>query len=213
MDASIDRLTNRQQQSGWGWLSRFCVAALMAMMLGACSSSGSDSDSGDNDDNDDDTEETANSPTVAGDILISEIMANPDFIADVLGEWIELYNPGTEKLDLQGCVVSDNTGGNFVINRKLRVLAGRYRTFAISATPGFVPDASYNGSGFTLNNTADIVTLTCNGVVIDARNYTSTASGRSSSLSNNGNGLWCNDLVNFYNGTDSGTPGATNINC
>ncbi len=84
--------------------------------------------------------------------------------------------------------------------------------YVISANPGFVPDINYNGTGLTLDNPADILTLTCNGIVIDSRNYTLASSGSSSSLSNNGNAKWCDNLVNIYNG-DSGTPGAANINC
>ena len=113
---------------------------------------------------------------------------------------------------MRDCVFSDAATSNFSINVDLFIEAGEYVTFAISANPGFVPDINYNGTGLTLTDPANTLTLTCNGIVIDSRNYTFSSSGNSSSLSNNGNARWCDDLVNNYNG-DTGTPGAANINC
>ena len=154
-------------------------------------------------------------PTVARDILFSELMSNPDFLLDNLGEWFEIRNPGTAKLNLRDCVFSNAATNNFGINFDLFIEADEYVTFAISENPGlgFVPDINYIGTGLTLDNLADTLTLTCNGIVIDSRSYTIPSSGRSSALSNNGNAKWCDDLVNLYNPVDKGTPGAANINC
>ena len=184
-------------------------AFFVAYFAVACSSDGGST----SEPVDDDTPvEIIPGPTVAKDIIFSELMSNPDTLVDALGEWFEIQNPGTVKLNLRDCVFSDAATSNFSINSDLFIEAGEYVTFAISENPGFVPDINYNGKGLTLTDPADTLTLTCNGIVIDSRNYTFSSSGNSSSLSNNGNARWCDDLVNNYNG-DTGTPGAANINC
>jgi hypothetical protein len=191
-------------------IRRIMLIAILAIVAVACSSSGSDSGSDDIND-DDDTNDVTPTPTRAGDILFSELMADPDVLLDTIGEWIEIQNPTTGSLNLIGCVVSVANTSNFVIGIDVEIPAGEYLTFASSLNPGFVPDFVYSG-GLTLSNVADTITLTCNGVTIDLRNYTMTAGGQSSALSNDGSGKWCIDQVNFYNG-DRGTPGAANGNC
>ena len=37
-----------------------------------------------------------------GTVLITEVMVNPDAVPDVSGEWIEVYNPSTQAIDLAG---------------------------------------------------------------------------------------------------------------
>lgn len=37
-----------------------------------------------------------------GTLILSEIMANPDSVPDSVGEWIEVYNPSTQALDIGG---------------------------------------------------------------------------------------------------------------
>jgi hypothetical protein len=182
--------------------------AIFAVACGGGGGGGSGSDS----DNDDTPIDVIPSPTMAKEVLFSELMINPSTLADVLGEWFEIRNPGIEKLSLQNCVFSDAVLSSFIINFDLIIEAGEYLTFAISPNPGFVPDIDYNGTGLTLDNAADTLILTCNGILIDSRNYSLSSNGSSSSLSNNGNAKWCDDLINNYNG-DTGTPGFANIDC
>jgi hypothetical protein len=182
-------------------------ASIVAILTSACGGGGSGSGSG----NDDVTTPVEpSSPTMSKEILISELMVNPSTLANSLGQWFEVHNPGASELNLRDCVFSNTAIIGFNINFDMIIDAGEYLTFAISAIPGFVPDFNYNVSGLTLIIPADILTLTCNGIVIDSRNYTFTSSGRSSALSNNGNAKWCDDRVNPYNG-DTGTPGSANI--
>ena len=46
-------------------------------------------------------------PPAAGELLISEIMYNPEGVRDDLGEWVEIYNPQGDSLDLDGCTIGD----------------------------------------------------------------------------------------------------------
>ena len=53
------------------------------------------------------TEEAAISPSTAGDLVITEIMAIPTVVPDPDGEWFELYNASGSLLNLAQCVISD----------------------------------------------------------------------------------------------------------
>ena len=153
------------------------------------------------------------SPTAPGKIVFSEIMANPAALADRDGEWFELANQGGSSIDLRNCVVADDSTVNFTIVDELIVDAGMFQTFANGPNPGFLPGFDYGASGMSLNNSDETLTLTCNGIVIDQIAYTASSSGRSFSLSGNGNANWCDDTVNDYGAGDTGTPGQPNIDC
>jgi hypothetical protein len=122
---------------------------------------------------------------------------------------------GTISLHLQDCVFENDAGGNFSIGFELIIEPGEYKTFATSnsASHVFIPDVIYDRAVLTLNISADILTLSCNGIAIDSRNYTFTNRGQSSALSDNGNGMWCPNRVDRYNATDTGTPGTANRDC
>jgi hypothetical protein len=93
----------------------------------------------------------------AGDLLISEIMADPAAISDTRGEWIELYNPGSEPINLRGLDLGDDGGNRHRFDSDLLILPGEFLTLARSADPGFVPDYVYDN--FTLANSDDEIVL------------------------------------------------------
>jgi hypothetical protein len=161
-----------------------------------------------------------------GEVVISEIMQNPETVADGSGgEWFELHNPGNVTLQLQGCQISSANDVPFDIAVDLEIGPGEYLAFAASsmAGPGFVPDFSYPAA-FVLNNTVDSLTVTCNGMQVDTVTYDDGAAfpdpaGASMTLDSatltgvaNDNGFnWCVSVQN-YNG-DFGTPGGDNEAC
>ena len=49
-------------------------------------------------------------------IVITEIMQNPDDVGDNDGEWFEIYNAGTETVDLEGWTISDLGTNSHVIS-------------------------------------------------------------------------------------------------
>ncbi len=187
----------------------FIVAILTSACAGGDGGSGSDND-------DVTTPVEPSSPTMAKEILISELMIDPALPVN-LGEWFEIHNPGANKLNLRDCVFMDARSGNFIINTDLIIEPGGYKTFATSdsANHVFVPDVIYDRFALTLSKQADILTLTCNGIAVDSRNYTFTNRSQSSALSDNGNGngIWCANRVDRYNGTDTGPPGTVNRDC
>lgn len=88
-----------------------------------------------------------------GDLLISEVMANPAALSDTLGEWFELYNPTERAINLRGIDLGDDGSNLHRFDSDLLILPQQYLTLARSADPGFTPDYVYDR--FTLANSAD----------------------------------------------------------
>ena len=153
----------------------------------------------------------------AGEIIITEIMADPAAVNDGVGEWFEVYNTSSETLDITGCVFSDENPTSFTVSGDLLIAAGDFIVFANSDDSGnnFTPDYIY--SGFQLSNSEDEIIMTSpDSTVIDTVIYTSSTPGRSlqldpvyfDSVSNDNLNNWSDSTTN-YNG-DLGTPGAAN---
>ena len=102
-----------------------------------------------------------NFPPVDASIVISEIMQNPDAVFDSNGEWFEIYNAGTEAVDLDGWVISDNDFDSHTITGPLVIEAGAYLVLGNNADPatngGVTVDYEY--SGIALSNGADELVL------------------------------------------------------
>ncbi|THH38371.1 ExeM/NucH family extracellular endonuclease [Aliishimia ponticola] len=98
-------------------------------------------------------------------LVISEVMQNPAAVSDSDGEWFEIYNPGSDDIDINGWTISDNDSDSHTIDNggPLIVPAGGYLVLgnnADTATNGGVPVAYAYGSGFFLSNGADELVLT-----------------------------------------------------
>lgn len=177
---------------------------------------------------------TGVTPTVLGQLLISELMYDSLAVTDDYGEWFEIFNPSPDvTYNLLGCGVSDHSPGHMqVIGKPVLVPPGSYRTFALytaggpSDSPGFIPDYFYSGVKFD-NDLPDSATLTCGGIVIDQFQYTPPAPpqpGRSLSVDpahlnpsdHNQPANYCRGQTAFHTtpaGTDYGTPGLPNPTC
>ncbi|OPL20099.1 MAG: hypothetical protein AVO35_01195 [Candidatus Aegiribacteria sp. MLS_C] len=137
-----------------------------------------------------------------GDLVISEIMYNPD--GPTLGdddcfEWVELCNAGPSTLELEGMMLSDGNNQLFIGPFNLEtgsrvVLAADSEDFAL-AYGDDVPVAEWEGDWTKLSNDGDQVILySSSGEVLDAVTYSDTwgadpesgsrsdADGRGSSL-------------------------------
>jgi hypothetical protein len=154
-------------------------------------------------------------------IVISEVMKNPDVLADADGEWIELYNAGSAAIDLAGCAL-ERDDQTVTLANSFAMPAGSYATFANGAAPGFIPDVLY--SALTLPNTGSFtLRLACGSQLLDTVSFDAAllpnAAGRSLSLS--GSALdprandiaenWCEGAVSYAG--DLGTPGSANPDC
>jgi hypothetical protein len=154
-------------------------------------------------------------------LVITEIMKNPEALADTRGEWIELYNAGPVPLSLAGCSLS-RADQSFTFEDGISIAPGQYIALANSADPGFVPAATYRG--VTLPNSGALsLRVSCGTQLLDAVELTQAAAlnrpGQSLSLSasrldhaaNDLEDSWCAG-ASAYSG-DLGTPGRANPDC
>ena len=169
---------------------------------------------------------------LSGDLVISEFLANPDGVADVAGEWIELYNASGLELDLEGFELSDDGADLHVISDSIvmppgaRVVLARNIDFV---TNGGVL-AAYEYSNFALGNADDSIVLSFGGEEIDRVDYDMTlysgglaghalgfdepSLGIPDPASNDDANNWClagNPIAGPF--TDFGTPGGANDGC
>ncbi|MBI5608222.1 MAG: lamin tail domain-containing protein [Deltaproteobacteria bacterium] len=115
----------------------------------------------------------------AGQVLITEIMANPKApIEDANGEWVELYNPGELPVDINGWVLRDNGTNKVVLTstKPLWIAPGGY--FVVGASTdkalngGVTVQIAWAPGQFSLGNiTGDDAILEWNGTKIDGVTY------------------------------------------
>ncbi|MDZ7775742.1 MAG: lamin tail domain-containing protein [Bacteroidales bacterium] len=63
-------------------------------------------------------------------LVITEIMPDPDAVGDSDGEWFEIYNTGSNTVDLDGFTISDAGSDSFTISNSLIISADSYLVFA-----------------------------------------------------------------------------------
>jgi hypothetical protein len=103
------------------------------------------------------------SSNAVGELIITEIMKNPNAVNDVDGEWFEVYNTGGSALDLNGWTIKDSNlnPNSFTINTSLTISPDTYLVFGNngnSSTNGnVIVDWQY--AGFTLGNSADDIQI------------------------------------------------------
>jgi len=98
------------------------------------------------------------------DLLITEVMANPNAVTDAKGEWFEIYNPSNDIFDFNGITLSDNGTNSHLITgpTNLIINPGEYFVFGKNGNTlengGYIADYVY--SNFTLGNSDDEIILT-----------------------------------------------------
>lgn len=110
---------------------------------------------------------SARRPGAFGDLVVTEVMADPKVQSDNAGEWIELANPSADVTwDSAGCQLVSEPAEVHTIQGALLVPPGGRVALARGGDPaGFVPDYVYGG--ITLTNDLDLVGLVCDDVLID----------------------------------------------
>lgn len=121
-----------------------------------------------------------------GQIVMSEIMADPSKVSDSAGEWFELYNPFNVSLDLNGLVVKSMNGASiesFTIANAPQMASHDYFVFgrsANTATNGGVTVDYVWGSGLSLGNTSDYLRFErADGTTLLHAAWTGTTAGKS----------------------------------
>ncbi|KKN33915.1 hypothetical protein LCGC14_0798950, partial [marine sediment metagenome] len=156
-------------------------------------------------------------------LVINEIMRDPAIVTDGMGEWFELYNPGTEDVNIEGWRISDNDSDIHIIENggPLLVPAGEYLILAnnsnVITNGGLI--VGYQYSGFTLANSGDeIVLVDASDFEIDRVEYTDASfpnqAGASIALNeftdDNNVGTNWTAATQAYGKGDLGSPGVTN---
>ncbi|MCK4588927.1 MAG: lamin tail domain-containing protein [Nanoarchaeota archaeon] len=156
------------------------------------------------------------------DIIINEIMQNPNAVTDANGEYFELYNDGAIAFDINGWEIKDEGSDSHTINQASLIISPSgflvlCRNNNISENGNFTCDYQY--SGFNLVNGADKVILVIGSQEIDRVEYDGgpnfpNPTGASMELTNyssdnNVGSNWQEAAIIFGNG-DNGTPGSLN---
>jgi len=107
----------------------------------------------------------AGSDANPGDIVINEIIQNPNIVYDNVGEWFEIYNTSSTTIDINGWTIKDDGTDSHVIANggPLNVAPGAYVVLCNngdSGTNGGVTcDYVYPYANFNLGNSDDEVVL------------------------------------------------------
>lgn len=161
-----------------------------------------------------------------GNLLITEIMCDPDEVPDAEGEWIEIYNNSGATVNLNGMVLrrSTSAASPHTINSDVILAPGAYavigKTAAATNNVGYVCSwLNLTNSGLELSiETSDGTVLCC----IDFRveGFDMPPAGKSLQLNPAVTTIegarqganWCAATVAYSTG-DFGTPGAVNSVC
>ncbi len=184
----------------------------------------------------DNVEDVAGNPIAAGttmgiyeaggpaDIVINEVMQNPAVLSDTDGEWFEVYNAGTNDVDMNGWYIMDADYDTTVIDNggPLVIHPGEYKVLGRNAVAmaGEGVTLFYQYSGFTLGNSADELVLADPGMVVmaainwdggpvwpDPSGYSMQWTGVGD---NNDGATWVDMGAPAFGNGDRGTPGSVN---
>ncbi len=165
-----------------------------------------------------------------GDLLVSELMADPTKVEDAVGEWFEIANLTESQVDLHGLVVSDDDTDTYTVPATLLVAPGETALFAVRAESSRngglpTPDHVWTRSLFRFDNARDEIILSYGSLVFDrvawgtGRELTVHAGAALSldpermdpDLDDLGY-AWCSPTVSYGLG-DLGSPDAENESC
>jgi len=163
-------------------------------------------------------------PGPTGKVIITEFMANPNAVQDTDGEWIELFNMGSQPVDINGWTLRDDGSDGHVIKASGPLVVPVSGYLLLGRTTDKLKNGGVNVlyayADFFLANTEDEVVLqNASGMVVDSFTYSAAKGfvipdGASLSVKHPGvdknvAGNWCAEL-NLWPGSkgDKGTPGA-----
>lgn len=164
----------------------------------------------------------------AGELVITEIMDDPDPTDDDAGEWFEVRNLSGVSLALNGLTLRDADGEQVRFDTDLVVVPDGLLVIAASddtaANGGVVPDLVFDTSDFHLGNTSDEIVLAMGTETLDEVAYDDRfphEKGRSRALDplgtsatrNDEPAYWCEGKEPYGTEENRGTPGAPNGAC
>lgn len=167
-------------------------------------------------------------PLIYGALIITEIMYDPSWVPDKTGEYFELYNTTDHPIDLRGCLIQSQDKKHVITAGEPILVPPKGTTLlAASGDPALNGGISpaYVYSSINLANTADELSITCEGTLLDKVVYNTSAgwpkkagaamvldpSGYDADL-NDDPRYWCRGFKKFGLG-DLGSPGEPNEPC
>ncbi len=165
-----------------------------------------------------------------GDLLITEIMANPSALSDTEGEWFEIYNNSDHVISLQNLIIGRDDINIHTITDLIELAPSAYLVLSRTDLSTSVADEYIYGSDITLSNTGAILSIynegteAAPGALIFALDYgeASFPEGTGASITLNPvllnaadailGSSWCTSSSAYSTG-DLGTPGAVNDAC
>lgn len=165
----------------------------------------------------------------AGDLVITEVMADPDG-TDTGKEWIEVFNTLGTPLDLKGMVLSyKDTDGSGLKSHTIRAGTVPARGYFAMGDIRSGPNPAWIGYSYAdglgaLGNARGVITVRCGTTTIDEFTYTVAAKTNRSRMldgklqpdatTNDTETNWCDTPAgNVFFGTSAGTPGQPNVEC
>lgn len=167
-----------------------------------------------------------------GDLVISEMMINPQAVPDEVGEWVELYNTAGYAIDVTGYTFRDDDSDRWVLEGPFLVPPHGYFVLCASTDTsenGGVPcdgwfHRSIYGDGMALaNNPDEIVLARPDGLEIGRLNYTDAWFTPAVAVGVNPEVLgtdgvfdlanWCDQTTITPPMVEPGTPGQPNDSC
>lgn len=163
-----------------------------------------------------------------GEIVITEVLPNPDFVADDTGEWFELHSLATTDFHLNGLEIGksieDAAEDTIAYPECITISPGQYAVVAKTADPmlnGEVPaEVIVWETDISLTNTDGSLWVGIAGELLDVVTWGSAGTGESTQLDpdffdpavNDDLLNWC-DATEPFNAGDVGTPGLANSEC
>jgi hypothetical protein len=205
---------SRRFKAGPAWTWAIAGAALLILSVAACDGGTSTA--------------SCQGKRVAGDLVISEIMADP-LGTDEGKEWFEIYNATSATIDLRGLKLvaarADGSGELIHIMSASSIGAGKYYVLGgmlPTVKPTYV-DYAYGADLGGLRNESGKLALSCGDTVIDAVVYAKMTQAHSlqfdgamapDGVANDTQSKWCDATVEITAGSgEYGSPQLSNEPC
>ena len=156
----------------------------------------------------------------AGNLLLTEVMPNPNAVDDTYGEWLEIYNNASFPININGLIIKASSKS--LTNTVDHVMQPGEYVFFCKDPQGGTGAVNYYGSALTLvNSNGSLQLLSSDGTTIIAEmTFTSSPTGASLSLDPTkmtydlakDPSSWCT-ATSVYSTGDKGTPGLANTAC
>ncbi|MBN1335725.1 MAG: lamin tail domain-containing protein [Deltaproteobacteria bacterium] len=168
---------------------------------------------------------------VEGDLVICEILNNPNAVSDAYGEWFEIYNASERTVYLNGVVISSSVDDDYHViqgSNPIALAAGEVFVLGKNDDPDLNGNLAvdYLYTDIVLSNESDDLILTADDIVLDTVTWDDGATmpdvpGSAMSLDpdnlnavlNDNPAVWCLADTPWSTFTDFGSPGMMNDLC